>query len=58
MTNTKSAENKATQRNAGNLAAQYGEVGISAVAAAMRYQNDCSEEREASRARYRPAERD
>ena len=56
-TTNKSADDKATNRNYRNLEAQYGKVGISAVAAAMRYQNDPSA-RETSPSRYLPRERD
>jgi hypothetical protein len=53
----KSADDKATERNYAKLEAQYGKVGISAVAAAMRYQSD-QNEREAAPSWRRPNERD
>jgi hypothetical protein len=57
-TTNKSPEDKGTRRGYGNLEAKYGEVGISAVAAAMRYQNDLHESQEITPPRYRRIERD
>lgn len=57
-TTNKSANGKATQDSHNNLEAQYHEVGILAVAAAMRYQHDLHERRDGAPTHYRPAERD